>query len=174
MICHKNKYFSVKLKNTYYEIVYPYNHSAIIPVFNDNSFLIVKAKRKILNKNLWEFPSGNPTSKKEKLKSCARRELFEETGIYIRDLSRFKSLGKLLPQPARSKNYVESFYVKITNKEYKSRKKYDKEIFQIKKLKYLSLIKLIKKNQFYVSTHVAAFFLLLIKNFESAIGKNHD
>ena len=171
MICHKNEYFSVKLNNTYYEIVYPFNHSAIIPVFENFSFLIVKAKRKILKKNLWEFPSGNPLSKNENLKKCARRELFEETGIYIKNLKRFKSLGKLLPMPARSKNYVESFYVRITEDEYKSRKKHDNEIFQIKKISYSSLIKLIKKNNFYVSTHVAAFFMVLLKNFQSVIGK---
>jgi len=163
MICHKNKYFSVILKKTFYEIAFLHNHSAIVPIFKDMSFLIVKAKRKIVNKNLWEFPSGNPLNKKENLRNCARREFFEETGIYINNLSRFKRLGRLLPMPARSRNYVENFYVTIKEKEFLLRKKFDKEIFKIKKVNYLSLLNLIKKNQFYVSTHVALAFMLLLK-----------
>ncbi|MAR64550.1 MAG: hypothetical protein CMB83_01275 [Flammeovirgaceae bacterium] len=164
-IQHKNTYFNVELKNKFYQINFSTDHVAVIAHTNQNELVIVKAKRPILKKSIYEFPSGNPLNLKEKFVNCAARELYEETGIKIKNKKRFKKYSKVNPMPARTKNNIHFYSIKITKKEYLTRQIHDDEIDEVKLVSLESLIKKIKQGNFFVTSHIALFlFFLLDKN----------
>ena len=57
-IVYKNKYFSIGLENGYYSLIPKYQDVLILPIVDKNKFLLIKAKRKLLKKSLYEFPAG--------------------------------------------------------------------------------------------------------------------
>ena len=82
-IVYKNKYFSIGLENGYYSLIPKYQDVLILPIVDKNKFLLIKAKRKLLKKSLYEFPAGGFEIKKERPIKAAKREFVEETGIDI-------------------------------------------------------------------------------------------
>lgn len=55
-----------------------------VVVYKDNKFLLGKRKNSH-GAGCWQFPGGH-LEFKESLEDCARREIFEETGITIRNI----------------------------------------------------------------------------------------
>ena len=164
-IKHKNIYFNIELRKSFYRINFPTDHVAVIAYTKQNELVIVKAKRPILNKSIYEFPSGNPLNLKEKYLNCVVREFYEETGIKIENKKRFKKYPKVNPIPARTKNSIHFYSIEITKKEYLTRHVHDDEIDEVKLVSLESLIKKIKKGDFFVTSHIALFlFFLLDKN----------
>ena len=74
----------------------------IVPFVNKNSVIFLRQYRAVLEKYLYEFPAGT-LDPKEKLLTCAKRELAEETGFAAR---RWRKLGKIYPVPGYSTEVI--------------------------------------------------------------------
>ena len=162
-IKHRNPYFNVEFKNDYYQINFPFNHVSIIAYTRFNELVVVKAKRPILKKSIFEFPSGNPNNFKERPIDAASRELFEETGIQILNKKRFKKYPVVNSMPARTTNIINHFSVKITRQEFFEKKKHDNEVESVVLISLRELLKKISKGQFFVTAHLALLLFYLLE-----------
>ena len=52
MIVHKNPYFNILYKKNYYIYKPKYKEVIVLPVIDKNKFLLIKAKRELLNKSI--------------------------------------------------------------------------------------------------------------------------
>ena len=76
---------------------------------------------------LWELPAGGALPN-ESSQEAALRELREETGIDVRDISRLKAEHSLIVSPNRLPMFPHIFSVKITAQEYEERIPHDDEV----------------------------------------------
>jgi len=72
--------------------------SAIVPVMDDRSILLLKQYRHAVGGFIWEIPAGTLDPDEDE-KTCAERELIEETGYKARQMEK---LGVITPLPAYS------------------------------------------------------------------------
>ena len=146
MIVHQNPYFEILLKNKYYTYKPICREVIILPIVDDYKILLIKAKRILLKKSIYELPAGG-VNKNESLLNGAKRELKEETGVKILKRNKFIKMTGVYQIPNRNPRPVHAFYVKLDSDQI-SFKNYDKnevssvEVFHIKKV--FELIK--KKN----------------------------
>lgn len=74
----------------------------MVPFLNTNTIVMLKQYRAVVGEYLYEFPAGT-LEQKEKLVSCAHRELIEETGYTAKVLT---YLGKIIPVPGYSTEVI--------------------------------------------------------------------
>jgi ADP-ribose pyrophosphatase len=72
--------------------------AAMIPFLDDSRIVLLKQYRHALKKHIWEIPAGT-LDPQEKIISCAKRELIEETGY---SANRWQRLGEITPVPGYS------------------------------------------------------------------------
>jgi len=79
--------------------------SAIVPLSDKNTLILIKQYRYAIGDYIWEIPAGtlNPD---EKAIVCAKRELIEETG-YSAD--EWHKLGEITPVPGYSDERIHMF-----------------------------------------------------------------
>ena len=160
-IVYKNKYFSIGLENGYYSLIPKYQDVLILPIVDKNKFLLIKAKRKLLKKSLYEFPAGGFEIKKERPIKAAKREFVEETGIDISE-NKFFKLWNFFQIPNRIKSQIYIYGVNILSSDVKKKFKSDEiESVSIKSLK--QIINLTKKGKFCTAVPCAAMLSLLIR-----------
>ncbi len=153
-----------KKKNNYYFVDENLDQVAVIPYVN-KSFILVKQFRPTLNKNTIEFPAGSFNKNIESPKKAAIRELFEETGIKIKNLHRLKKIKKISINPQRNTKLPYIFFIKIYKKELlRIRSKSNEEIIAALIIKTNNLLGLIKKGAMMSSfMNSILFSFLLIK-----------
>ena len=163
-IVYKNKWLNIKKKNNYYFVDENLDQVAVIPYVN-KSFILVKQFRPTLNKNTIEFPAGSFNKNIESPKRAGIRELFEETGIKIKNIHRLKKIKKLSINPQRNTKLPYIFYVKVNKKELlRIRSKSNEEIITVLIIKTNNLLRLIKKGAIMSSfMNGILFSFLLIK-----------
>ena len=160
-IVYKNKYFSIGLENGYYSFIPKYQDVLVLPIVDKNKFLLIRAKRELLKKSLYEFPAGGFDSKKERPVNAAQREFREETGINISKKKFFK-LGNFFQIPNRIKNQIYIYGVNILSSDVKKNFRSDEiESVSIKSLK--QIINLTKKGKFCTAVPCAAMLSFLIQ-----------
>jgi ADP-ribose pyrophosphatase len=76
--------------------------SAIVPILNDESVILIKQFRHAVGEYIWEVPAGTLNPKENPL-DCAKRELVEETGYSAKT---WQELGVITPVPAYSDERV--------------------------------------------------------------------
>ncbi|MDC1476233.1 NUDIX hydrolase [Pelagibacteraceae bacterium] len=146
-----NKKFKI---NQYYHYLKTPNVTIVVPEIK-KKFIIVSQKRQPINKVNYEFPSGQIDKNESPVKSAAR-ELFEETGY--KSTYSPKRLLDFFPEPGRLSNKNYCFYTKKILKV----KKPEKGI-KISLVSKNKLLKLIRSKKFNNASHIAAFFLYLLK-----------
>jgi len=99
-------------KKTTREIVEHYGAVAILPLINENNFLLVRQFRKPIEKMLMEIPAGK-LEQGENIKRCAIRELREETGYETKDLQK---LASVYLAPGYSSELIHIFIAKNLKK----------------------------------------------------------
>ncbi len=163
----KNPIINVIEKDYYYEEVNSYmpftivkmnNWALVVPVTENNEFIIVKQFRAGTESDTLEFAGGS-IDKDESPIQAAKRELLEETGATAEE---FIPLGILDPNPAFMCNKCNVFLAK--NAKITDKQKLDKfEDTEPILIKHDELIKLVKNGEFSQSLSVAALGLYLMK-----------
>ena len=83
----QNQRFSLLENEDYHVVEYHTSQFIVLPVLENKSVVMAKVFRKILGGAVWELPAGG-VQKNENPEEAALRELREETGISITDISR--------------------------------------------------------------------------------------
>ena len=115
--------------------------AAIVPLFGNNTALLIKQYRHALGDFIWEIPAGTLNQNETPLE-CAKRELIEETG-FTADV--WKELGKITPVPGYSDECIHIFMA--TNLA-PGKQKLDKdEILNVHKMKLDDAMEMIYKGE---------------------------
>ncbi len=157
MIVYKNKYFSVQNNDKYFSLHFHFNSVVVVPIIQDK-IILVKVFRNVLNDFLLELPAGHIDTGETPVEA-ARRELYEETGLNVQNLSKFESLGITYPMPSRTPSYINLFSVIISPDEFEKRGNHDEEIESTHLFEISQLDDLILNNKFCVSSHISAVHL---------------
>ena len=86
-----------------------------------------KVFRKILGGAVWELPAGG-VQKNENPEEAALRELREETGVSITDISRLIPENTLVVSPNRLPMFPSIYSVHISQNEFDNRSMHDDEV----------------------------------------------
>mgnify|MGYP000299501111 CR=1 FL=1 len=154
LILHKNPYFSVKIESDYYSINFSFEQVVILPVINKNKILFIKSIRPFFEKPVIELPAGG-VDMGESIKSAAMRELWEETGVKLKNNKALKSLAPLNTIPSRTKQMLNIFKADISFDEYEMRDSHDNEVAGLLLLDYKQAINKINSGEIFVATTVA-------------------
>jgi 8-oxo-dGTP pyrophosphatase MutT (NUDIX family) len=79
--------------------------SAIVPLTEDNTLLMIKQYRHATRSFIWEIPAGTLDPNESSL-NCAKRELIEETGFSAKA---WQKLGEITPLPGYSDERIHIF-----------------------------------------------------------------
>lgn len=80
--------------------------SAIVPMLDARTVVLISQYRHALGGFVWEVPAGTLQGPQEEPLACARRELIEETGYRG---NRFEKLGAITPSPGYSDERIHIF-----------------------------------------------------------------
>ena len=127
-----NKYYENEKKN-YYVLNIP-DSSVILPITENNEFIIIKQFRESLDNYSLELPAGF-IDENETPQQAAERELFEETG-YISNEFIYLGIGRLMINRTNSVQHL--FAAKNINQ--KSKPKENIEVLKIKQTKLYNMI----------------------------------
>jgi 8-oxo-dGTP pyrophosphatase MutT (NUDIX family) len=163
---HENPWFVVRNRGGYFTTEYKQPQVIILPIVDGNYIVMVRAKRPVIADITLELPAG-AAKENETSVQAASRELSEETGIKINDLTRFKMLPPISNSPNRNPKLIYIYEVEISKREYENRKlnEEDNEISSVELFKFDDIQKLILQGQLYVSIPLAVIlrFLLSMK-----------
>lgn len=79
--------------------------SAIVPLFNSNTVILLKQYRHSMGDYIWEIPAGTCNIEEMPI-VCAKRELLEETGY---SANKWHGLGEITPAPEYSDERIHVF-----------------------------------------------------------------
>jgi len=92
------------VKTEYDLLIFP-EASAIVPLLDRETVLLIRQYRHAVGDYIWEIPAGTFNADEEPLE-CAKRELTEETGYTGGEWHR---LGEIIPIPGHSNKRVHLF-----------------------------------------------------------------
>ena len=141
-------------KKEFYHYLKTSNLSLVIPKIKDK-YILVSQKRVPINKINYEFPSGIVEKNETTLRS-AQKELTEETGYKSR--SKLIKMITFYTEPGRLTTKITGYYTKNLIKISKPEKG-----IKVHLLSQNDIFKLILKQKFNNSSHIA-MFLYLIRN----------
>lgn len=119
-----------------------------------NKILIVQARRELIAAVSLELPAGGMNSG-ESANEAASREFNKETGILIKDLSRFKQQIPYTVISNRCPNLDYVFEIELTLDEFNNRNGHDDEINGVRLLSFDKIIELIKDGTIYAALPMA-------------------
>ena len=161
MIVYKNRYFKILYKKNFY--IYTPNRPEvlILPIVEKKNFLLIKSKRAILGKSIYEFPAGS-VNLKEKIINGAKREFQEETGITL-NKNKFFKLNKIYQIPNRNPKFIHAYGVNIRRKQVVFNNFDKSEVDKIIIVSLNKILKMIEMGRFNTSVPLAILFNYLIK-----------
>lgn len=160
---HENPWFFVKNRGGYFTVEYKNPQVIILPIIENRSILMVRAKRPVIDDSSLELPAGS-VKRHESPVSAAARELLEETGIKIENLDRFILKKPLSNSPNRSPILLHIFQISLLHKEFESRKFHDDEIEQVECLRFEDTKRMIVEGEIYVSVPMAIIGRFFLEN----------
>ena len=162
---HKNPWFTVNDRGGYFTTEMQEAQGVVLPIVENNSIILVRVYRPVIDDETLELPAGGFSLKKESPEEGMTRELAEETGIILDDISRLEALPPISVSPNRNPNLIFPFQVNITQQEYDSRKNHDNEVKEVLCLPFDQVLRLIKSGEIYIALPIA-----IILRFLSQIG----
>ncbi|MEW5911529.1 MAG: NUDIX hydrolase [Thermodesulfobacteriota bacterium] len=150
---HRNPWFNVVQRGDYFTIEENRLQAAVLPIVADKSILLVKVKRPILADSTIELPAGGAKNGETPVQTAAR-ELHEETGVLVEDLSRFKRLRPFSVSP-RHAILGHIFQINLSQQEYDQRGPSDGEVDEIECLAFAKVKEKIVCGEIYQATSVA-------------------
>jgi len=148
-LVHSNPWFNVRNRGGYFTIEYPHPQVIILPIVDDRAMVMVKARRPVLGDMTWELPAGTAFPDEE-VSLAARRELREETGIYIPDLARLVPCISLSNSPNRNPQRVNVFRVYLQTCEFEMRSDHDGEVVAVECFGFRDIYRMIVQGTIYV------------------------
>ena len=158
---HENPWFSLRNRGGYFTIEYHLPQVAILPVVNGDSIVMVRVKRPVINDMTLELPAGG-VEKGEAPVQAASRELMEETGIKIADLSRFLPMPPIAISTTRVPNLAYVFRVDVSEKEFADKHHHDDEIHTVERFSLGDLPSMMKSGKIYASPSLAILGIYLV------------
>lgn len=125
-IVHENPWFTVRDRGGFFSVEYNEAQVAVLPIVEQQGVVMVRVKRPLLADSTLELPAGG-VERDESPAQAAARELAEESGIAIEDITRFEKLPPLSVTP-RFPRLVHVFQIHLTWDEFNRRKSHDHEI----------------------------------------------
>ena len=157
----ENKRFSLLEKDDFHVLEYHKKQVIVLPILEDHSIIMPKVKRHILGGATWELPAGG-IIEGESEEEGALRELREETGISISDISRLKKETTLIVSQNRLPMFPFIFSIDIGIDEFEQRNHHDHEVESISSFTFDKIKKMITNGQIFTSITISilARFLL--------------
>ena len=147
-------WFTIFNRGGYYSYETQQPHVCVLPVVDNNKILLVKAKRALIAAVSFELPAGGMNSG-ESANEAASREFNEETGILVKDLSRFKQQIPFSSISSRCPNLDYVFEIELTMDEFNDRNEHDDEIDGVRLLSFDEIMELINDGTMYAALPVA-------------------
>ena len=123
----QNQRFSLLENEDFHVLEYHAQHVIILPILENERVVMPKVFRKILGGAVWELPAGG-VQKNENPEEAALRELREETGISITDISRLIPENTLVVSPNRLPMFPSIYSVNVSENEFNDRSMHDDEV----------------------------------------------
>lgn len=153
-VLHENPWFTVRQRGVYFTAEYLMPQVIVLPVVENQAFVMVRVKRPVLDDITLELPAGG-AEVGEAPEVSAARELAEETGIEIRDHSRMIPMPPIAISPNRMPKLVYVFRVDLTRKEFEQRKQHDNEIESVELVPMAEAVELMTTGGIYVAGIIA-------------------
>ena len=133
----------------------------VIPILEDNSIIMPKVKRHILGEATWELPAGGIMDE-ESEEEGALRELREETGVSIFDISRLKEETTIVVSQNRLPMFPSIFSIDVSVDEFEQRNQHDHEVDSVRSFTFDEIREMITTGQIFTSITISilARFLL--------------
>ena len=133
----------------------------VLPILEDNSIIMPKVKRHILGGATWELPAGGIRNG-EAEKVGALRELREERGISIFDISRLKKETTLIVSQNRLPMFPSILSIEVGLDEFKQRGPHGSEVKSVRSFTFDKITEVITTGQIFTSITISilARFLL--------------
>tara|TARA_A100001011_G_C14043527_1_gene728798 strand:+ start:200 stop:760 length:561 start_codon:yes stop_codon:yes gene_type:complete len=158
---YKTNWFSILFNKDYHVLEYSTQQVVVLPIVEKANILLVKVKRPVIGCSTWELPAGG-LEKDEEPKSGGLRELKEETGISIKDMSRLCLMNTLVVSPTRMPMFPNLFSIKITKQEYELRQSHDDEIEKVGLFSFDEIRKMVLDEKIFVSLPLAILSRFLL------------
>ena len=126
-----NERFYLLEKEDFHVIEYHEKQVIVLPVLADKSIIMPKVKRHILGQAVWELPAGGLNNGESECDG-ALRELREETGVSIFDITRLKYEKTLIVSQNRLPMFPSIFSIDVTEIEFDQRSIHDTEVDSVK------------------------------------------
>ena len=123
----QNQRFSLLENEDFHVLEYHGQQVIVLPILENVRVVMPKVFRKILGGAVWELPAGG-VQKNENPEEAALRELREETGISITDISRLIPENTLVVSPNRLPMFPSIYSVNVSENEFDSRSMHDDEV----------------------------------------------
>lgn len=149
-IPYRNKFFSVVDRAGYFTLEVESHDVVIIPVVDECEIVMLRPFRPVLGDAPLEFPGGGGDTDERPVESAAR-ELFEETGLKITDLGRFRPRTPFCLSPNRMPRLHHVFEISITKAEADCMKADGDEIFSIERYTFEDAKGLVADGTIYVA-----------------------
>ena len=151
---HSNPWFDVMCRGNYYTVESSVAQVSVLPVVEDQSVILVRVKRPVLDDVTLELPAGG-VDPGETPAEAAAREFSEETGVRVTDTARFVPIPPLVVSSTRFPALPYLFRVDIRREEWNSRGPFDAEIEGVECVDYENVQRMIAGNEIYVSLPIA-------------------
>lgn len=158
---HDNPWFTVRRRGAYYTAEYRMPQVIVLPVVDGEAFVMVRVKRPVLDDITLELPAGG-AEEGEVPEFSAARELEEEAGIKISDLSRIIPMPPLATSPNRMPKLVYVFRVDLSRHEFEQRSPHDDEIESVELVPIQEAVRLMTSGGIYVAGIIAIISMYLL------------
>ncbi|MCR5836896.1 MAG: NUDIX hydrolase [Lachnospiraceae bacterium] len=145
-------------KNVEWDFIGHKGAAAVIPVLDDGSVILVKQWRNSIDRFTLEIPAGGRDGINEDTKTCAARELEEETGYKSDDI---EFLQTIVPVAAYSQETIDIYVARnlVTTKQNLD----PDEFINVKRYKVKDLVDMILNNEIQDSKTAASIMAYYVK-----------
>ena len=158
---HENPWYAVRNRGGYFTVEYHLRHVAVLPVVNDDSVVMVRAKRPVIGDLPLEFAAGGVEDGEDPAVAAAR-ELLEETGIEVTERDRFVAMPPIAVSSTRMPKLSYVFRVNVSEQEFAKRLPHDDEIHSVSRVAILDLPGMMARGEIYVSVPLAILGVFLV------------
>lgn len=151
---HENPWFTVMNRGGYYTVELATPQVMIIPVVEDFGVVLVEVIRPIISRTSWELPAGGANVGESPV-LAAQREMREETGIEISDITRFHPEPDAVIFPNRVPDVLHVFSIQLSMEEFNERHDHDDEVVESGLFAWRTIIDMIRNGKMTVTTPIA-------------------